>query len=118
MRFAATGELKMKLASAYRLFSAVAVALICFAQSSLSAAAEDAERIATGRQSSSLVALFDCSSGKEVWRASAEAPTPPTKLAAAGFCELHDKNGAYFCEKGTCTGTCRLNEFPVSCLCI
>jgi hypothetical protein len=118
MRFAATGELKMKLASAYRLFSAVAVALICFAQSSLSAAAEDAERIATGRQSSSLVALFDCSSGKEVWRASAETPTPPIKLAAAGFCELHDKNGAYFCEKGTCTGTCRLNEFPVSCLCI
>jgi hypothetical protein len=106
----------MKLASAYRLFSAVA--LTCFAYSPLSAAGEDSQRIATGRQTSSLVALFDCSSGKEVWRASSEVPTPPIKLAAAGFCELHDKNGAYYCEEGTCTGTCRLNKFPVSCLCI
>lgn len=101
--------------SAYRRLSAVAV--ICFAYSALSAATEASERIATGVQTSSLVALFDCSSGKEVWRATSEVPTPPIKLAAAGFCELHDRNGTYFCEAGTCTGTCRLNKFPISCLC-
>jgi hypothetical protein len=109
------GNSKMK--AAYRLFSAIAVALTCFVSSSLSAAGEDPGQITTGRQISSLVALFDCSSGKEVWRASSVAPTPPIKLAAAGFCELHDRNGTYYCEEGTCTGTCRLNNFPVSCLC-
>jgi hypothetical protein len=101
--------------AAYRRLSAVAV--ICLAYSALSAATEASERIATGHQTSSLVALFDCISGKEVWRASSEVPTPPIKLAAAGFCELHDRNGAYYCKEGTCTGTCRLNNFPVGCLC-
>jgi hypothetical protein len=103
--------------AAYRIFNAVAVAFTCFASSSLSAAGEDLGQTTKGRQISSLVALFDCSSGKEVWRANSETPTPPSKLAAAGFCELHDRNGTYYCEEGTCTGTCRLNKFPVSCLC-
>jgi len=38
--------------------------------------------------------------------------------AAAGFWVLkQNPNGTYYCEKGTCTGSCTLYNFPVRCSC-
>jgi len=83
----------------------------------LAVAAPPAESHRDGK----LVAYFDCSTGKKV----ADERTISTatrkeriRLAAAGFCELHENpNGTHYCEKGTCSGSCKLNNYPASCSC-
>jgi hypothetical protein len=68
-----------------------------------------------------LVAYFDCKTGKKVADAnqvSRMTKAAQIRLAASGFCELHQyTNGTYYCQTGTCTGSCSLNNIPVSCSC-
>ncbi len=85
--------------------------------STLSVAEEMSQRTRQDMSAPLLVALFDCKSGNEVWRASSDAAVPPVKLAAGGFCELRGGNGNYNCEKGTCTGTCKFHNVPARCSC-
>jgi hypothetical protein len=70
---------------------------------------------------STLIAYFDCKTGKKV-EAISDSPISSDlsniTIAASGFCELHqDTNGKNYCTKGTCAGTCKLNNIPVSCSC-
>lgn len=37
---------------------------------------------------------------------------------AAGLCVLkQNPNGTYYCEKGTCSGSCTLHNWPTYCSC-
>lgn len=65
----------------------------------------------------SLVALHDCKTGQEVWRATSDEPRPPAELAAAGFCERHGGDGNFYCKQGSCTGSCKFNNVGSYCTC-
>jgi len=66
---------------------------------------------------SKLVAYFNCATGERVATAE-DVRSGRIQLAASGFCELGQyTNGTYYCRKGSCTGSCQLNNIPVSCSC-
>ena len=66
---------------------------------------------------SNTIAYFNCMTGEKV--ASVEdVQSGRVQIAAAGFCELGQyTNGTFYCRQGSCTGSCSLNNFPVSCSC-
>ena len=72
-------------------------------------------------QEGAVVSYFDCQTGQEVVSAADLLKMTDAQrllVAASGFCELGQyTNGTYYCRKGSCTGTCKLNNVPVSCSC-
>ncbi|MEM7076346.1 MAG: hypothetical protein AAF484_14730 [Pseudomonadota bacterium] len=97
-----------------------AVLIAMLGASGMSLAAEGSPPLAAA-QVDDIVAVYHCDSGLAVaenlfdGRSRDEARI---LLAAAGRCVMkQDQDDTLYCESGTCTGTCKLRNFPLKCQC-
>ncbi|MEM6579032.1 MAG: hypothetical protein AAF678_11110 [Pseudomonadota bacterium] len=88
---------------------------------STTAQATGFDGIATTTEADQIVGIYDCETGVSLTERD-HVPADMTEgevlLAAAGNCVMRkDEFDALYCESGTCTGTCRLANFPLKCRC-
>lgn len=92
--------------------------LLCLATGAL-AAPQDG--VAGAAQTDRIVGVYECETGTRLTEDDlAQATMRPDEVLqqARGLCVLKkDQFDTLFCERGSCTGRCRLANFPLSCRC-